>query len=150
VKTNRRTVLQATGAMATLVSLGIVTAQQAHAAGRPGFDARTLQDAIRALGGAPATSDQISIVSPDIAENGAVVPVTTISRLPKTTEMFVLVERNPLPMTAAFTIPEGTEAEIQTRLRMGESSNIMAIVRADGRLFSAVKETKVTLGGCGG
>ena len=146
----RRTVLQATGAMATLVALGIVTAQQAHAAGRPGFEARTLQDALRAIGGAAATSDQISIVSPDIAENGAVVPVTVISRLPKTTEMFVLVERNPLPMTAAFIIPEGTEAEIQTRLRMGESSNIMAIVRADGRLFSAVKETKVTLGGCGG
>jgi sulfur-oxidizing protein SoxY len=150
VKTNRRTVLQATGAMATLVALGIVTAQQAHAAGRPGFDARTLQDALRTLGGAPATSNQISIASPDIAENGAVVPVTVISRLPKTTEMFVLVERNPLPLTVAFTIPEGTEAEIQTRLRMSESSNIVAVVRADGRLFSVVKETRVILGGCGG
>jgi len=147
---NRRTVLQTTGAMATLVSLGIVTAQQAHASGRPGFEARNMQDALRALGGTAATSDQIRIVSPDIAENGAVVPVTTISRLPKTTEMFVLVERNPAPLVAGFTIPEGTEAEIQTRLRMGESSNIVAVVRADGQLFSAVKETKVTLGGCGG
>lgn len=150
MKTNRRTVLQATGAMATLVSLGIVTAQQAHASGRPGFEARNLQDAIRALGGTAATSGQISIVSPDIAENGAVVPVTAISRLPRTTEMFVLVERNPRPMVAGYTIPEGTEAEIQTRLRMGESSNIVAVVRSEGRLFSAVKETKVTLGGCGG
>ena len=150
MKPNRRTVLQTTGAMATLVSLGIVTAQQAHASGRPGFEARNLQDAFRALGGTAATSDQIRIVSPDIAENGAVVPVTTISRLPKTTEMFVLVERNPAPLVAGFTIPEGTEAEIQTRLRMGESSNIVAVVRSEGRLFSAVKETKVTLGGCGG
>jgi len=62
----------------------------------------------------------------------------------------VLVERNPAPLVAGFTIPEGTEAEIQTRLRMGESSNIVAVVRSEGRLFSAVKETKVTLGGCGG
>ena len=150
MKTNRRTVLQASGAMATLVALGIVTAQQAHAAARPGFDARTLPDALRALGGAPATSNQISIVSDAIAENGAAVPVTVISRLPRTTQMFLLVERNPIPMVAGFTIPEGTEAEIQTRLRMGESSNIVAIVRADGRLFSAVKEIRVTLGGCGG
>jgi len=150
MKVNRRTVIQASSAMATLVSLGIVTAQQAHAAGRPAFEARNLRDAIAALGGTPATSDQIRIISPDIAENGAVVPVTTVSRLPKTTQMVVLVERNPAPMVASFTIPEGTEPEIQTRLRMGESSNIVAVVRADGRLFSAVKETKVTLGGCGG
>jgi len=146
----RRTVLQTSGAMATLVSLGVVTAQQAYAAERPGFAARNLQDAVRALGGTPATTDQITIVSPDIAENGAVVPVGVTSRLPRTTQMFLLVERNPAPMSAAFTIPDGTEAEVTTRLRMGESSNIVAVVRADGRLFSAVKETKVTLGGCGG
>jgi sulfur-oxidizing protein SoxY len=136
--------------MATLVALGIVTAQQAHAAGRPGFEARSLQDALRAVGGTPAATDQIRIVSPDIAENGAVVPVGVSSTLPNTTELFILVERNPVPLAAAFTIPRGTEPDIQTRVRMGESSNIVAVARSDGRLFSAVKETKVTLGGCGG
>jgi len=148
VKTNRRTVLKTSGAMATLVSLGIVTAQQAHAAGRPGFDARNLQDALRALGGVPATSGQISIDSPDLAESGAAVPVGVISRLPRTTQIFLLVERNPFPMAAAFTFPDGTEPEIQTRLRFGENSNLVAVVRADGRLFSAVKETRVAVGGC--
>ena len=150
MKANRRTVIQTSGAMATLVALGIVTAQQAHAASRPGFEARSLQDALRAVGGTPATTDQIRIVSPDIAENGAVVPVGVSSTLPNTTEFFILVEKNPVPLAAAFTIPRGTEPDVQTRVRMGESSNIVAIVRADGRLFSAVKEIRVTLGGCGG
>ena len=147
---NRRTVLKHTGAMATLLSLGVVTAQQAHAAGRAGFDAKTLDDALKALGGAPAANDQITIVSPDIAENGAVVPVGAVSKLPNTTEIFLLVEKNPVPMAAAFTIPAGTEPDVQTRLKMGQSTDVVAIVKADGRLYSARKETKVTLGGCGG
>ncbi len=147
---NRRDVLKSTGAMALLLSLGIVTTQQAMAAGRAGFDAKNLADAINALGGSPATSDQITITSPDIAENGAVVPVGVASRLPNTTEMFLLVEDNPLPLAAAFIIPAGTEPHVDTRLKMGQSTHVVAIVKADGKLYSARKETKVTLGGCGG
>jgi sulfur-oxidizing protein SoxY len=109
-----------------------------------------VDDALKALGGSPAANDQVSIVSPDIAENGAVVPVGAISKLPKTTEIYLLVEKNPVPMAAAFMIPAGTEPDVQTRLKMGQSTDVLAIVKADGKLYSARKETKVTLGGCGG
>jgi sulfur-oxidizing protein SoxY len=147
---NRRTVLKAGGALATLVSLGIVTAEQALAAGREGFQAKTLAEALAAVGGQPASSDQVQIISPDIAENGAVVPVGAVSKLPNTTEIYLLVEKNPQPLSAAFMIPAGTEPEVQTRLKMGQSTNVLAVVKAGGKLYSAVKETKVTLGGCGG
>ena len=90
------------------------------------------------------------MVAPDIAENGAVVPVGATSKLPNTTEIYLLVEKNPMPLSAGFIIPAGTAPEVQTRLKMGQSSNVIAIVKADGKLYSATKETKVTLGGCGG
>jgi sulfur-oxidizing protein SoxY len=150
LSTTRRQALKTTGALATLVSLGIVTAQQAHAAGRAGFEAKSLQDAIKAVGGTAAANDQVTIVSPDIAENGAVVPVGAVSKLPNTTEIYLMVEKNPTPLAAAFMIPAGTEPDVQTRLKMGQSTNVVAVVKADGKLFSATKETKVTLGGCGG
>ncbi|TSE24742.1 thiosulfate oxidation carrier protein SoxY [Tepidimonas thermarum] len=142
--------LKAGGALATLVSLGVVTAEQALAAGREGFAAKTLAEALAAVGGQPAASDQVQIISPDIAENGAVVPVGAVSKLPNTTEIYLLVEKNPTPLSAGFIIPAGTEPEVQTRLKMGQSTNVLAVVKADGKLYSAVKETKVTLGGCGG
>ncbi len=148
---SRRAALKTTGAFATLVSLGIITQSQAQAAvNHASFQAKTLEDAIKAVGGTPATSDQVTLNSPDIAENGAVVPVGASSKLPNTTEIYFIVEKNPMPLCAAFMIPAGTAADVQTRLKMGQSSNIMAIVKADGKLYSAVKETKVTLGGCGG
>ena len=148
---SRRTAIKTTGAFATLVSLGIVTQSQAQAAvDRSAFQVKTLDDALKALGGAPATSDQVMVVSPDIAENGAVVPVGCTSKLANTTDIYLIVEKNPTPMSCAFMIPAGTAADVQTRLKMGQSTNVVAVVKADGKLFSAVKETKVTLGGCGG
>jgi sulfur-oxidizing protein SoxY len=148
---SRRVALKTTGAFATLVSLGIVTQTQAHAAmDRAGFDIKTMADAVKALGGTAANSDQVTVVAPDIAENGAVVPVGATSKIPNTTEIYLIVEKNPTPMAAGFKIPAGTAADVQTRLKMGQSSNVFAVVKADGKLFSAFKETKVTLGGCGG
>lgn len=148
---SRRVALKTTGAFATLVSLGIVTQTQAHAAmDRAGFDIKTMADAVKALGGTAANSDQVTVVAPDIAENGAVVPVGATSKIPNTTEIYLIVEKNPTPMAAGFKIPAGTVADVQTRLKMGQSSNVFAVVKADGKLFSAFKETKVTLGGCGG
>jgi sulfur-oxidizing protein SoxY len=79
-----------------------------------------------------------------------VVPVGATSKIPNTTEIYLIVEKNPTPMAAGFKIPAGTAADVQTRLKMGQSSNVFAVVKADGKLFSAFKETKVTLGGCGG
>jgi sulfur-oxidizing protein SoxY len=148
---SRRTAIKTTGAFATLVSLGIITQAQALAAvDADSFKVKTLDDALKAIGGTPATSDQITVVSPDIAENGAVVPVGASSKLPNTTEIYLIVEKNPTPLSCAFFIPEGTEPDVQTRLKMGQSTNVFAVVRADGKLYSASKETKVTLGGCGG
>lgn len=148
---SRRTAIKTTGAFATLVSLGIITQSQAQAAvDRASFAVKSLDDALKAIGGTPATSDQVSVVSPDIAENGAVVPVGATSKLPNTTEMYLIVEKNPTPLSAGFMIPAGTAADVQTRLKMGQSTNVYAVVKADGKLFSAIKETKVTLGGCGG
>jgi len=147
----RRVALKTTGAFATLVSLGIVTQSQAQAAvDHASFQVKTLADALKAIGGTAANSDQVSVVSPDIAENGAVVPVGATSKLPNTTEMYLIVEKNPTPLAAGFMIPAGTAADVQTRLKMGQSTNVVAVVKADGKLFSATKETKVTLGGCGG
>jgi sulfur-oxidizing protein SoxY len=149
--TTRRDAIKTTGAFATLVSLGIITQSQAHAAvTRESFAVKTVEDALKAIGGTPASSDQVTVVSPDIAENGAVVPVGAISKLPSTTEIYLIVEKNPNPLSAAFMIPAGTSADVQTRLKMGQSTNVIAVVKADGKLYSATKETKVTLGGCGG
>jgi sulfur-oxidizing protein SoxY len=148
---SRRVALKTTGAFATLVSLGIITQSQAQAAvDHASFQVKTLEDALKAIGGTAATSDQVSVVSPDIAENGAVVPVGATSKLPNTTEIYLIVEKNPTPLSAGFMIPAGTVADVQTRLKMGQSTNVVAVVKADGKLFSATKETKVTLGGCGG
>lgn len=148
---NRRDALKTTGAFATLVSLGIITQSQAHAAlDRASFEVKTLAEALKAIGGTPANSDQVTVVAPDIAENGAVVPIGASSKLPNTTDIYLIVEKNPMPLAAAFSIPAGTATEISTRLKMGQSSNVIAVVKADGKLYSATKETKVTLGGCGG
>lgn len=146
----RRTVLKNTGALATLVSLGVLTAEQALAAPREAFNAKSVAEALKIVGGSTASSDQVSIVSPDIAENGAVVPVGASSKLANTTEIYLLVEKNITPLAAAFMIPAGTDADVQTRLKMGQSTNVLAVVKADGKWYSASKETKVTLGGCGG
>lgn len=151
MNSSRRTALKTTGAFATLISLGLVTQSQAQAAvDRASFQVKTVEDALKAIGGQAASSDQVTVVSPDIAENGAVVPVGATSKLPNTTEIYLIVEKNPTPLSAAFFIPAGTTADVQTRLKMGQSTNVVAVVKADGKLFSATKETKVTLGGCGG
>jgi sulfur-oxidizing protein SoxY len=116
------------------------------------FEAKTLDEALKAFGGgASAQSKDIAFVStPDIAENGAVVPIGVTSSVPKTERIAILVEKNPNVLAAAFDIPAGTEPTISTRVKMGQSSNVYALVKADGRYYVAQKEVKVTLGGCGG
>ena len=149
--TTRRDAIKTTGAFATLVSLGIITQSQANAAvTRDSFASKSVEEALKAIGGTAAANDQVSVVSPDIAEHGAVVPVGATSKLPNTTEIYLIVEKNPTPLAAGFMIPAGTAADVQTRLKMGQSTNVIAVVKADGKLYSATKETKVTLGGCGG
>jgi sulfur-oxidizing protein SoxY len=107
---------------------------------------------MKAFGGsAPAQSKDIAFVStPDIAENGAVVPVCVSSSIPKTESIAILVEKNPNMLAAVFDIPAGTDPAVSTRIKMGQSSNVYALVKADGKYYVASKEIKVTLGGCGG
>jgi sulfur-oxidizing protein SoxY len=147
---NRRQALQASTA-ALLLGAGLITPAQAQTASKATFDAKTLKDALAGLGAAPTDgAAQIVISAADIAENGAVVPVGVTSNIAGTTDIYILVEKNPFPLSASFSIPAGTEPNVQTRVKMGQSSNIHAVVKANGKLYAAVKETKVTLGGCGG
>jgi len=116
------------------------------------FETHSLDETMKALGGgAPAPSKDIQFVStPDIAENGAVVPIGVTSTLPKTESIAILVEKNPNMLAAVFDIPAGTDPALSTRIKMGQSSNVYALVKADGKYYVASKEIKVTLGGCGG
>jgi len=139
--------------MALAASAGMLKSGNLHAQewNKAAFDTKGLQDTVKALGGTTATeSKDITITSPDIAENGAVVPVSVTSRLGKTETISILVEKNPNALSAAFDIPGGTEPFVSTRVKMGQTSNVHALVKADGKYFYATKEIKVTLGGCGG
>ncbi|HEX7788775.1 MAG TPA: thiosulfate oxidation carrier protein SoxY, partial [Methylomirabilota bacterium] len=94
-------------------------------------------------------SKDIVITAPEIAENGAVVPVAVASKIPNTQTISILAEKNPFPLAASFNIAGGGEGYVSTRLKMGETSNVRAVVKADGKFYTAVKEVKVTVGGCG-
>ena len=116
------------------------------------FDTHSLDETMKALGGsAPVPSKDIVFFStPDIAENGAVVPIGITSQVPNTQSIAILVEKNPNMLAAVFDIPAGTEPSLSTRIKMGQTSNVFALVKADGKYYMASKEIKVTLGGCGG
>jgi sulfur-oxidizing protein SoxY len=124
----------------------------AQAWNKSAFETKTMDDTMKAFGGgAPVQSKDIAFVStPDIAENGAVVPISISSSIPKTESIAILIEKNPNMLAARFEIPAGTEPAISTRVKMGQTSNVYALVKADGKYYVASKEIKVTLGGCGG
>ena len=124
----------------------------AQAWNKNAFEAKTMDETMKAIGGgAPAQSKDIAFVStPDIAENGAVVPIGITSSIPKTESIAILIEKNPNMLAASFDIPAGTDPSISTRVKMGQSSNVYALVKADGKFYVVSKEIKVTLGGCGG
>ena len=153
----RRDVLKRGGGvtlLGLLAAAGWVTPETvaAQAWNKNAFEAKTMDETMKAFGGgAPAQSKDIAFVStPDIAENGAVVPVGVSSSIPKTESIAILVEKNPNMLAASFDIPAGTDPSVSTRVKMGQSSNVYALVKADGRYYVAQKEVKVTLGGCGG
>ena len=125
---------------------------QAAAWNKAAFDTKTMEETMKALGGSmPAQSKDITFVqTPDIAENGAVVPIGIASAIPKTEAIAILVEKNPNMLAAVFELPAGTDPSISTRVKMGQSSNVYALVKADGKFYVVSKEIKVTLGGCGG
>ena len=154
----RREMLK-TGGGVTLLTLlaatGWLVPGRAHAEAwnKAAFDAKSVDEAEKAMGGGGSVtpSKDITFVStPDIAENGAVVPVGIASALPKTESIAILIEKNPTLLAAVFDLPPGTDPAISTRVKMAQTSNVLAVVKANNQFYVASKEVKVTLGGCGG
>lgn len=153
----RREMLKAGGGLSLLsllIAAGWLRPGDAMAAdwNKAAFETKSMDETVKALGGTtPAQSKDITFIStPDIAENGAVVPIGVTSGIPKTESIAILIEKNPNMLAASFDIPAGTDPSITTRVKMGQSSNVYALVKADGKYYVASKEIKVTLGGCGG
>ena len=152
----RRLILKGTG-FVVLIGLGQigVVATTARAATdkypEDAFRQKTDAEAIKELYGKSAdASDQIKLDTPEIAENGGVVPISVTTTLPGVTSISFLVSENPNALAASYLIPEGTVPSVANRLKMAKTSNVIAIVEANGKLYSATKEVKVTVGGCGG
>ena len=116
------------------------------------FDNDSMDGALDALYGSSelTADDEITLKVPEIAENGAVVPVTVKSKLDNVTNISVFASKNPQPLAASFTLPEGTASEVSVRIRLGETQIVKAVVQADGKLYTKQQEVKVTIGGCGG
>jgi|SRR5262249_10193632 len=152
----RRLVLQGAGAVA-LIGLGnLPTAVPALAAANDkypedAFKQKSDADAIKALYGKTAeASDKVKLDAPEIAENGAVVPIAVATTLADVSSISFLVSENPNALAASYMIPAGTVPAVANRLKMAKTCNVIAIVESSGKLYSATKEVKVTVGGCGG
>jgi sulfur-oxidizing protein SoxY len=153
----RRTLLKgagATGVLTAAIAAGLLKPSQVLAAewNRAAFDAKDVAGALKAAGaGNAAESKDIVIRAPDIAENGAVVPVEIVSNIPNTISMAVVVDKNPFPLTTAFDFANGAVPEMALRVKMGQTSLVEALAKtSDGKFYIAKKEVKVTVGGCGG
>lgn len=150
--TSRRTALQQSLAVAGMLMAAGVLPRTALAYNKDAFDAKSVADVMKALGvGAPTESKDVTITGPDIAENGAVVPLGAATTLAGVKQLLVLVEKNPNTMVAAFNVTDAVEPNFLTRAKLGQSSDVYAVaITNDGKAFYAKKEVKVTLGGCGG
>ena len=139
-------------ALAAALVFGLVAPLRALAAwNKEAFGAKTPGDALKHLGVPSASpSTDLHIDAPQIAENGAVVPIGITSKVPQTDSIAILIEKNPNMLAAVFDIPPGTDPSLSTRIKMGQTSSVYALVKANGRYYVTSKEIKVTLGGCGG
>lgn len=149
----RRDALKNSAAVLGMLMAAGLLPQAAHAAyNKAAFDAKSVADVLKALGAsAPTESKDVTLTAPDIAENGAVVPLGAATSLPNVKQVLVLVEKNPNTLVASFMVNEALEANFLTRAKLGQSSDVYAVaITNDGKAFYAKKEVKVTLGGCGG
>jgi sulfur-oxidizing protein SoxY len=153
---HRRDMLKTSARVAGLLAAaGLLPAAaraQASAWDKVAFEAKSLADVAKAFGGqAPALNAGVTLTGPDIAENGAVVPVACATTLTGVKRLAILVEKNPNALAASFDVSDAVEPNFNTRVKMGQSSNVYAVAfMSDGRVLYAQKEIKVTLGGCGG
>ncbi len=149
---SRRQALQTLSAFALAVSTGLLTASDAAAIEWSAelFELKSTDEILKKLGADFVPSADVLINAPEIAENGAVVPIGVTSNVAGTEKIAILVEKNPNPLSARITLPAGTEPMVNTRVKMAGTSNVHALVLAGGKWHVASKEIKVTLGGCGG
>lgn len=152
----RRTVLKsagATGVVAGLLATGMLKPTLAYADdwNKAAFEAKSMEGTLDAIGAKGASDNKDLIVkAPEIAENGAVVPVDATSNIPNTTSIAFLIVKNPSPLAAQFEFSNGAVADVSARLKFAETSIVRVVAKADGKFYSAQREVKVTAGGCGG
>ena len=152
----RRTLLKGTlaaGAVGMAIGTGLLTPRAVLAAWpKDAFDAKSVDDAMNGLFGSSSLegNDKIKIKVPDIAENGAVVPVSVEVEMDGVEAISIVAEKNATPLTSSYTLGEGTDPFVATRIKLGKTSSVIAVVKAGGKLYSTGKEVKVTIGGCGG
>ena len=153
---NRRVLLKGTfaaGATGIAISAGLLTPKAVLAAWpKAAFEAKDVKSALEgSLGSSSVTkSSEVKLKAPDIAENGAVVPVTVTSNIANTEAISIIVAENATPLTATFNLGADTKGFVSTRIKMGKTSDVTAVVKAGGKLYSTSKNVKVTIGGCGG
>jgi sulfur-oxidizing protein SoxY len=151
MQTRRKTLKQSAVLAGLLAGTGLFP-QYALAFNAAAFEAKNLADVLKAFGaGAPQASKDVTITAPDIAENGAVVPLGVATTLAGVKQVLLLVEKNPAALIAMFNVTDSVDANLLTRAKMGQSSDVYAVaIMNDGKVLFAKKEVKVTLGGCGG
>ena len=156
INKERRTLLKTGGGLglfALFSAVGLLRPGLALADwNKSAFAAKNMDDALTAMGVIkPEVNDVfIQLTVPEIAENGAIVPVKVVSSYPNVEQISILVEKNPNVLAANFIFPQGTEPMLTTRVKMGQACNVIALVKADGKFYRTAKEVKVTAGGCGG
>ncbi len=152
MQTRRQMLAHSATVAGLMAAAGLLPASAMAAWNGGAFEAKNMADLMKALGGsAPAESKDVTVTGPDIAENGAVVPVGASTSLPGVKRLLILIEKNPSMLAASFDVTDAVDANVATRVKMGQSSDVFAVAMMnDGKVLFAKKEVKVTLGGCGG
>jgi sulfur-oxidizing protein SoxY len=148
----RRLLLKSLLGFTTMAAAMTAMPRLAMAKWSKAFDNTSVDGALNELYGSAALTkdDNITLKVPEIAENGAVVPVTVKTKMANVTNISIFADKNPQPLAASFTLPEGTAPTVSIRIRLGETQVVRAVVEADGKLYTTEQEVKVTIGGCGG
>jgi len=150
---NRREIIARSAAVAAALAVaGLLPAHAQAAWNKAAFEAKNVDDVLKALGVAkPVESKDVTLTAPDIAENGAVVPIAASTALPNVKQIVFMIEKNPTTLAGSFEFTDAVESSVATRVKMAQTSNVIAVAMlGDGRALFAKKEVKVTLGGCGG
>jgi sulfur-oxidizing protein SoxY len=150
--TRRELLARSAAVTAAMACAGLLPARAQTSWNQAAFEAKSVDDVMKALGASkPVESKEITLTAPDIAENGAVVPLAASTTLPGVKRLAFLVEKNPTTLAGVFELTDDVEPSVSTRIKMAQTSNVFAVATlADGRVLFAQKEVKVTLGGCGG